>query len=362
MNPDHTPTATRSRYIDTLRATAIVRVYLHHTLWIGWLTVVFPSMPIMFALAGHLMAVSLDRGGATRTVVSRVRRLLPPLWALAVIAVPLMLARGWHTADATPLRWSDLTYWVVPLANPPASSWGGPFAMALWYLRAYLWLVLLSPLLWWAFRRRPVLTLLAPLAYALLLYFALVPVPEGRAFDVAWSTATYGTCWVLGFARHTRLIDRLSGRACALLASALAVAGLAWGAWSGVMFADPIAEMLWGIAFVLVAMRLRPSFGWLDRIPWLSRLVAALNARAVTIYVWHLPMLFAAVSLLGYLGIEDTTSTGRLATLVIGTLLTTMAVFATGWIEDLAARRRPALIPSAGAGPTRWPRPEPVRA
>jgi hypothetical protein len=31
----------------------VTRVCLHHVLWIGWLTVVFPSMPVMFALASY---------------------------------------------------------------------------------------------------------------------------------------------------------------------------------------------------------------------------------------------------------------------------------------------------------------------
>src|SRR5688500_18693055 len=121
-----TRTQTRSPYVDTLRAMAIARVYLHHTLWIGWMTMLFPSMPIMFALAGFLAASSLDRAGAAHTVWSRVRRLLPPLWGLAAVAVPVMLIQGWSE-----IKWSELLYWVVPLANPITNETGGAFAMAL---------------------------------------------------------------------------------------------------------------------------------------------------------------------------------------------------------------------------------------
>ena len=51
----------RNRYVDLLRALAIVRVVFHHN--IGWalLTVAFPTMSLMFALDGSLMASSLDR-------------------------------------------------------------------------------------------------------------------------------------------------------------------------------------------------------------------------------------------------------------------------------------------------------------
>jgi hypothetical protein len=73
------PTAprSRSRYIDTLRAVAITRVFLHHTLWISWLAVLFPSMFVMFGLAGAMTAATLERKGPATTVRSRLRRLLP---------------------------------------------------------------------------------------------------------------------------------------------------------------------------------------------------------------------------------------------------------------------------------------------
>ncbi len=48
-------------------------------------------MGIMFALAGSLTAASLDKRPAGQVITSRLRRLLPPLWLLAVVAVPAML-------------------------------------------------------------------------------------------------------------------------------------------------------------------------------------------------------------------------------------------------------------------------------
>jgi len=344
------PTRPRSRYVDTLRAVAITRVFLHHTLWISWLAVLFPSMFVMFGLAGTMTAASLQRKGPATTVRSRLRRLLPPLWALAALAVPLMLVNGWREDAASPLRWQDLLYWVLPLANPPASSWGGPFAMALWYLRAYLWFVLLSPLLWWAFRRWPLATLLAPLTCAVLLYSPLVPLPVSQLGDVMWSTASYGTAWVLGFARHTRLLDRVPFWVCGAAAVILGIGGYAWGAGHAAFpFADPIAETLWGTGFVLVALRARPTLAWLDRFPRLARLVSAFNARAITIYVWQLPVLFLTGALLQQAGITPLTTEMKVASLLVGAPLTVLAVLCVGWVEDVAARRRPALVPEVPA-------------
>jgi peptidoglycan/LPS O-acetylase OafA/YrhL len=54
---------------------------IYHLFWWGWLSVAFPSMGVMFALAGTLMAASLDRsrGGRWGVIGRRLRRLLPPL-------------------------------------------------------------------------------------------------------------------------------------------------------------------------------------------------------------------------------------------------------------------------------------------
>ena len=67
----------RDRYLDLLRSIALVRVVAYHLFGWAWLTVLFPSMGVMFALAGSLMARSLSRP-AWGVIRGRVRRLLPP--------------------------------------------------------------------------------------------------------------------------------------------------------------------------------------------------------------------------------------------------------------------------------------------
>ena len=51
----------RNRYFDLLRAIAIVRVVVYHSTESAWMSIIFPSMGVMFALAGSLMARSLKR-------------------------------------------------------------------------------------------------------------------------------------------------------------------------------------------------------------------------------------------------------------------------------------------------------------
>lgn len=324
----------RSPYIDVLRAGAIIRVFLQHTVPLGALTALLPAMWVMFGLAGYLTAVSLRRGGAGRTVRSRLRRLLPPLWMLGAVGVPLMLVHGWH-----PFIWTDLIPWVFPLVNPPGSEWGAALVITLWYLRVYLWFVLLSPLLWWLFQRAPVATLLTPLGAAVLLSTVLT-LPGSRVADVVWSTAAYGTAWVLGYARESGLLDRLAWPACLGVAGALGLAALLRAAADPEGLQDQLVLVLWGTAVVLVALRARPRLAWLASAAPLRRAVALLNARAVTVYVWQLPMVALGTWLLGGLAGPPA------LTAAVGAVLTAGAVLCVGWVEDLAAKRPPALVPA----------------
>ncbi|MFD9204292.1 acyltransferase, partial [Streptomyces anthocyanicus] len=157
----------RDRYFDTLRAVALVRVVTYHTFGWAWAGMVLPSMGIMFALAGTLMAKSLERP-ALKVIRSRIRRLLPPFWFWGFFVVVAMLIHGWMPG------W-QIVYWVVPLGDPPGNAWGEQAWEILWYLRTYLWFVLLSPLLLRVFRLAPVLVLILTLAPIVVLQFFWEP-------------------------------------------------------------------------------------------------------------------------------------------------------------------------------------------
>ncbi|MCF2434455.1 acyltransferase [Streptomyces thinghirensis] len=132
----------------------------------------------MFALAGSLMARSLKRP-AMGVIRGRVRRLLPPMWAFAAVVLAMMFMNGWNPTDdperggtwgsdrAVQLHRADRRA-ALPLAHRLQSglledTWAVQAAGPLWYLRAYLWFVIASPLLLWLFRKAPWPTLLAPL-------------------------------------------------------------------------------------------------------------------------------------------------------------------------------------------------------
>ena len=317
---------TRNQYLDLLRAVATVRVVVYHST--GWaaLSVVFPAMSVMFALGGSLMAASLDRYGPM-AVEKRLHRLLPSVWVLVAIAVPVMLAIG--------LVWDwRVLLWAFPLQDPPATGFWLEGLAAMWYLRDFLWLVILSPVLLPAFRRFPLTTILVPyVALAVITFAGLRPPP------VLHDLALYGGAWLLGFAHHDGLLKRRRW----WLVAALAVAGAAWtlthpGPRGFDLNDIPLGNALWSAAFILVVLGVSP-------VVRPRRVLTVLNARALTIYLWHVPLIVAVarfaewsgLPIFGWVGIS-----WRLAVVTVGLSLIVLAV---GWIEDVSAGRRPTLLP-----------------
>ncbi|GHJ06250.1 integral membrane transferase [Micromonospora humidisoli] len=329
----------RNRYLDLLRFLAIVRVVVYHVTGLASLTLVFPAMSVMFALAGSLMAASLDRSGVP-AVGRRLRRLLPSLWVVAAVFVPAMLLTG---LVFTP----RVVLWLFPVADPPANYWGGLALSPIWYLRDYLWFVLVSPVALWLFRRAPLPTLAAP-------YLLLIAI-EADLFTTTSAVlqhfGLYFGAWLLGFAHHDGLLRRLAGRV--LVPAALLLAGVGAG-WilthpgpRGYDLNDiPLGNALWSAAFILVVIGRAPATAaWVDRNLIVSRLVTIVNRRALTVYLWHMPFVVALTPLVGLVGWSPRDPWGLAIRVVLVFLLVGVVTLLVGWVEDVAARRRPELVP-----------------
>ncbi|MEV6927241.1 acyltransferase [Dactylosporangium sp. NPDC051485] len=350
--------AGRDRYLDVLRAVAIIRVVVFHMFSVGWLSYAFPAMGVMFALGGSLMASSLQRSTAP-AVTSRIRRLLPALWVLAAFLVPVMLWHGWTTADPNGRDLRLLVFWLVPLADPPGSAWAGDATVVLWYLVTYLWLVLLSPLAWRLFRRLPLVATALPLAA--LAATQLAPGHAGldllgsRAAAVVLDVATFGACWMVGFAHRTGALRRLHPALVAVLAGGCMAAGAGWAVThpaedgSGNLNDIPLAQGLYSLGFAMLLLRAAPAMRWLPRFRLLDSAVSVLNARAVTIYLWHniaIALCFGVGDLLRVWQLGSWTQLGYFS---VALVLLCVPVLVLGPVEDLAARRRPTLLPTQRA-------------
>ncbi|MCX5048545.1 MULTISPECIES: acyltransferase family protein [unclassified Streptomyces] len=366
----------RDRYLDLLRAIALVRVVVYHLFGWAWLSVLFPSMGVMFALAGSLMARSLSRP-AMSVIRGRIRRLLPPLWAFSAVVLVMMFVAGWNPAKDPDNggTWGivEIINYVIPIGAPPYpwhlgnegglldSTWADQAAGPLWYLRAYLWFVVASPLLLWAFRRMPWATLLAPLGLTAIVGTGLVTIP-GETGNAITDFAVYGGCWVLGFAHHEGMLQRVP-RYVAVSCSALLMAfGLWWA--SGHLGPDgwdlndiPLAQAAWSFGFVVILLQYSPSWQELPgRLARWDKLVTLANNRAVTIYLWHNLLIMATVPIidqaysLPFMESDRASaaldSTYTLWMFVLVWPLIGLAILTFGWIEDLAAKRSPRLWPN----------------
>lgn len=149
--------ASRDRYVDFLRAFAIVMVVVGHWLavmitfrdgrlggehvlavlpWTHWLTWLFQVMGIFFLVGGYANAASWDstrrRGDSYADWLgSRATRLLRPTTVFIVVGVPIAAAARLAGLDPEMVR---LAAWLM--------------AISLWFLAVYLVVVALTPRCW----------------------------------------------------------------------------------------------------------------------------------------------------------------------------------------------------------------------
>ena len=369
-------TPARDRYFDLLRALALFRVVLYHLTGWAWLPLVFPSMGVMFALAGNLMARSLKRP-APQVIRGRIRRLVPPLWLLGAIGVTGMVLQGWGPdEDGHPGWWLlHLVFWIVPISDPPyaeglpgihgfiGDDWAAELAGPLWYIRAYLWYVLLSPFLLKALRAVPVATIAAPIVLSAVFELGYLSLPGERIPSALTDFSTFGACWILGMAHQEGILQRLPRYVVPSIAPAIALLGL-WYAMHH-NFSEghdldsiPLAQALWSCGTVMLLLHFSPSWSeWPRRLRRWDKPVNLLNSRAVTIYLWHNTCILIAATQWDRLWNVDflaQNAPGLLESpwpvLLLVWLLIGACILCFGWAEDLAAKRRPQLWPTGGGG------------
>ena len=353
----------RNGYFDLLRVLALVQIIVVNLVSFIWYPATFPAVGIVFAIGGSLLAGSLDRSPhRSFPVVKRyVLRLLAPLWAMAAVLVPAMIALGWTSTDTgEPFEPASLLTWIVPISPPPASDLGHQLALPywMWALSGYLWMLLLSPAMLWLFRRWPKRTLAVPLAILLLNAVGVVPLTDGNG-EVVLRLATFAACWLLGFAHHDGLLDRIRVPAVLALGAVLCGIGVACAYAfptddGPVPDETPLAYGFLSIGLVLILLRLHPHLhSRFGPRRFLGNLLVAINHRAMTVYLWG----HVCVSLSLYLiqlastqpwwpGLPELAWPAL--TLGVAAVLLLICAVCLGWVEDKGAGRPARINP--------WPR------
>ncbi|MFM7068938.1 MAG: acyltransferase family protein, partial [Actinomycetes bacterium] len=202
-----TNTVSRILLLDLMRTVALYRVVVFHVTSIDALSIV-AAMPVMFFVAGSLVARTLDRRSGRRMIVDRFRRILIPLWVYAATITVIYGTQGMLTSSLASVR--SAAGWITQLGLydtarlfVPVLSLGAPVGpgtpndpvywtwVPLWYLHTHLLLVLAAPLLYWAYKRRPMVTI------GVLVTFWLLDVVANQG---NYNIPTFYVFFVVGFA------------------------------------------------------------------------------------------------------------------------------------------------------------------
>ena len=293
-----------------------------------------------------MMARSAQHEPEVDVIGHRLRRLLVPLWAFGLVAVPIMLWQGWGSAtDENTFYVANLVFWIFPFLDPPGSTAAANITGGLWYIRAALWFVLLTPLMRAALRRNAPLAMIFPLVFVGLDAWLGWDLSSGGGTGPALiDFCTFATCWMLGMAYRDGTLKRLHPILLVLIAAAAIAGGGAW-LWLRARDLDldsvPLAQALISAGAVILVLVVSPLMAWLDRVPLLGALLGTIAARALTIYLCY-PVVIAVTPLVvTRLGLGGGVPTAA----ATGVALMLVAVLAFGWVEDLAARRPLRILP-----------------
>jgi fucose 4-O-acetylase-like acetyltransferase len=366
----------RNRYADLLRVVAIAAVVCGHWIltdvtyghgklsgldaldyigWGRWVTLALQVMPVFFLVGGYVNAQSWAAHHArgetwTRWVRDRAMRLLWPATVFVLVAVLAVTAASLAGVGSAELAEGG---WVV--------------AFQLWFLPAYLLLIVLTPVMLAAHRRWG-LAVPAVMAIAAAAVEAAVLGPHWHFVGYANYLLVWGSMHQWGFAWQDGTLTRRRWHPLALAAGGtLALAGLlAWGPFPVDMIgaagetvdntAPPsIALLAFAAAQAGLVLAAEPAVSrWLAA-PRRWRRVQRLNASVMTVYLWHMvPALVIAVAFYPA-GIMPQPAIGsgewwltRLAWFALLTAVLVPLVIAIMWAE------RPMLRLPAGLGPSGW--------
>lgn len=302
------PKGTRDRGIDLVRACCIVGVVVLHammvgvtvtsagpvfenasdgTAWIAPLSWILQVMPLFFVIGGFagLLAYRRHRSNdasASAFVAARLHRLLLP----AVVTI------GCVGAALAALTLTGVPADLVAMA-------GFRFGQPLWFLGVFLLCQALLPALAAAHERAPLRSIVS-LAGAAVLVDVLRATTGVDALGFLNLVLVWTALQQLGFFLADGSIGAL-GRRVRVLAGVGAVVVLVLTWWTGVYSSDLIASinpptaalLLVGVAHTAVLSLVRDRLARLADRPRVAFVTDVVTRRAMTIYLWHMPVLLA---------------------------------------------------------------------
>ncbi len=345
----------RDRFLDLLRLIAVVRVVALHTatkppvVYLPWIQWIFPGMAEVFFVSGVVTAASLRRRAAMSVVMTRLRRLLPPYYAYAVIALFVMAVTDARSkAPDASIDRGDVLSFLLPVVRPTGSVtrvvlWGH-----LWFLTTFLWVLVLSPLTFWFHRRVRAWSLVVPA----LLFAATVWAQKLGGVQVReefFNIFMFGWFFQLGYLYQDGWLQRRSPRLLLGVGAVLFAAGWlvaqriepVWKTPVNELYTSVTGHFLVGAAWMIAVLAVRvPITEWLERRRLL--ILDVVTQRTYTLFVWG-P---AANAVAMAASRKASGAEGNLAIYLAVTFATlAVLIVAFGWIEDLASRRPPRLRP-----------------
>jgi CubicO group peptidase (beta-lactamase class C family)/peptidoglycan/LPS O-acetylase OafA/YrhL len=350
----HVPTSkTRDGFLDTIRAIATIRVVIWHAFGAPFLSFFVASMPTMFFVAGSLLASSLGRRGALEVLRDRCRRLLLPFWMFGAFSLTVMaVSRVIGDGAETQLSPGHLLSWIIPITDPKGSAWeGGWLAQPLWYLRAFLWLLVAAPVLQRGLKRFGNIVFAPPIVVIVMVEaFIRVPRFAPPGFAVwRWYVgdfALYSIFLMLGFRHRDGAFAKLSNSARVEWLAIFATLAAAW-CTSQPLIGNVVnnsypAHFLVGAAWLFAFLVLEPILRKGTSARYVGPVVRWMTQRSLTVYLWHTTAIVCAHTLLD----KFAPNAPSIVVLPIIAVLIPAFTLVVGWVEDVAARRSARLWPT----------------
>ncbi len=261
--------------LDGLRAIAILRVITWHASGWSWTTWIISSVPAMFVVTGALLARSLQKASAFQTLSKRFKRLLLPLWFYSLTVY--LLSKHFH------VRTSAVWTFFLPFSQPTSLISNQWFTSAMWYLRAYVWILIFAPFIYSLTRRFKSLIPIGGIIAVIAL--GVWNIDTGGFGWAAGDILLYSTCTAAGMAW---LVDgRPSPRTLHFAAIAFLVGACGWLLYrqplDGVVNNDHVLHLFVGGFWTALLLHFPRTLSLFST----TAVARFLNRYPLSIYLWH---------------------------------------------------------------------------